>query len=300
MPTDLRHLYAALSADADTADLDTAASVRRRADRYARTAVVAACVGAAVAVGGVALATNVALSGHAPTPGDHPSPIQSPASPAPSQSSSAPPSSSPPSSAPQQIVPPANAPIPDGAFFTPPANRTHTQPAKPTNGRAGMPSLCGAALPSDAQIGRQRGREILFYDVNAAQDAIPLGTIQHTIAVYRPGGAAAAMTDWRAAVAACPSERLDTGATVTYRLATPKDQGDDAILIEAVWHAAPADAGQFPSPVTSLVSIVRVGDVVTILYAVGWEGIDADRSVTLDYTDRAVLAIETWRTTVHQ
>jgi hypothetical protein len=291
MPTDLRDLYAALSADTDTTILDTAPSVRRRADRHAHIVVVAACIGAAIAVGGIAIAANGALSGHkAPAPAGSPSPIESPVSPAPSLSPS-------PSTLPsQQVVPSANAPIPDSAFFTPPANRTRQQPAKPVDGRIEMPSLCDVAYPSDDRVGRQRSRHIIFYRIGAGPTNIPDGTVDQTIAVYEPGGAEAFMGEIRAAVAACSSDRLDGGGTVKYRLLTPKDVGDDAILVEQAWTPPPPSGSPpYPSASKALISVVRVSDVVTILYAMGWEDIDADRSVTEDYTDRAIRAIEKWR-----
>jgi hypothetical protein len=297
MPTDLRDLYAALSADTDATILDTAASVRRRADRHALNVVVAACVGVAVAVGGVAIVANGALSGHkAPTPADSPSPVESPVSPAPSLSPSPSPTSSPSSLPSQQIVPPANAPIPDSAFFTPPANRTKIQPYMPTDGRrVDRPSLCGAMYPSDARIGRERSRHIFYSSVNAPPDYVPLGTVDQTISVYEPGGAEAAMSEIRAAVIACPSEKADNGGTAKYRLLTPKDTGDDVILIEETWTPPPSDSPPYPSVTKQLYYFVRIGDVLTELFVTGWEDIDADRSVGDDYTNRAVRAIERWR-----
>lgn len=191
--------------------------------------------------------------------------------------------------------PPPGAPIPDSAFFAPPANRTHEQPEKPADGAADMPALCDANFPSDAKIGRQRSRHLTFFEVNAAPDTIPLGTVDHTIAVYQNGGATVAMAELRNAVAACPTDAQEDGVTLKYALLTPKNQGDDALLVQETW-TPPAD-GTAPEagPSKGLISIVRVGEVLTILKVYGWEGIDADAAVTQSYTDLAVQAVKKWR-----
>lgn len=202
------------------------------------------------------------------------------------------PSASPAASRPApSVAPPATAPIPDSAFFTPPANRTRIQPDKPQDGRGDLPSLCNAKYPSDKEIGKQRTRRVYFHSVDARAESIPSGTAEQTIAVYRSGGAAAAIADFRAAVTACPAEKLDTGATATYRFLAPSPVGNEALLIEQAWKNPP----DYPDTVHSLLSIARTGDVVTILWVAGWEGIDADSGVTSDYTARAVAAIDKWR-----
>jgi hypothetical protein len=196
---------------------------------------------------------------------------------------------------PSPTGPPAGAPIPDSAFFTPPANRTREQPEKPTDGHADMPALCDADFASDAKIGRQRTRHIVFFEVNASPDTIPDGTVDHTIAVYQPGAAAVAMAEIRNAVAACPTDDQEDGVALKYELLAPKNQGDDVLLIQETW-TPPAD-GTAPDagPSKGLISIVRVGDVLTVLKVYGWEGIDADRAVTQAYTDLAVRTITKWR-----
>jgi hypothetical protein len=195
------------------------------------------------------------------------------------------------------IIPPATAAIPDRAFFTPPANRTHDAPPKPAAGPVTIPKPCGASHPSDAQIGRQRGRHLTYWGVNTPADYIPDGTVDQTITVYRPGGAEAAMAEFRAAVQSCPTQKLSSGATQTWQM-SPLDRGDDAILIETTWKRSPNASSDPPVPPPSLkfyAAVVRIGDVVTVLYATGWEDIDADLAVTRDYAKRAEVAIRQWR-----
>lgn len=194
-----------------------------------------------------------------------------------------------PSAAP--IGPPATVPIPDSAFFTPPANRTRMAPDKPQDGRSELPSLCKATYASDREIGQQRNRHIIFHGLDATAETIPTGTVDQTIAVYRPGGATAAIANFRSAVTACPTEKLDTGGTVTHRLLSPYAVGDEALLIEQTWTNPP----DFPETTKNLLSIARTGEAVTFLWVTGWEGIDADPEVTSDYTARAVAAINEWR-----
>ena len=189
-------------------------------------------------------------------------------------------------------VPPADAPIPDSAFFVPPKERTRTTPAIGT-GRAQMPKLCGARYPSDARIGAMRDRDgLMYFGLTAAADSIPDGTVHQTIAVYQPGGAAAYVSELRDAVNACPSEHLDDGATRTngYLTAFPAF-GDESFAVQSTWTNPP----EFPGKVTAYLAVIRVGDVVTTLYFVGWEDFSADVDVTAGYTKLAVTAVQAWR-----
>jgi hypothetical protein len=242
-----------------------------------RTALATACVA-------VALGAGLAACKGSDTPTAQSSTSDSPAA------SSAAPTPSPSRSV--ALGPPATTPIPDAAFFKPPANRTHEAPAKPENGRGEMPKLCGARRPSDAQIGKQRNRHIVFHGVNVPDGYIPDGTVSQTISVYRPGGAVAAMAELRAAVAACPSEKLSAETTVTYKILPPYALGDDALLVEQTWSTT---SPEFPSTPKSLLAAVRIGDAVTTLWVTGWEGIDADPAVAGDYSRLAAQALQNWR-----
>ena len=99
------------------------------------------------------------------------------------------------------------------------------------------------------------------------------------------------MQQIRAAVQACPHDRRD-GSVVDYRLLTAPSLGHEAMLIQETWNPQPGTA--WTMPVTSLATVVRVGDVVTVLLFVGWEGLNVDPAVANDYTTRAVRAIEAW------
>ena len=101
------------------------------------------------------------------------------------------------------------------------------------------------------------------------------------------------MDEYRSAVAACPSKTDGHGGRVTYTVLAPYAVGDDAIVLEQT-HFTEGISGA-DLVLTSYMAIVRIGEVVTILFNTGWEEIDADPEVTRDYTERAVRAIEKWR-----
>jgi hypothetical protein len=43
-----------------------------------------------------------------------------------------------------------------------------------------------------------------------------------------------------------------------------------------------------------LVSVVRVGEVVMMLYEIGWEGTSADRAVVDHFTELALGRVQAW------
>jgi hypothetical protein len=182
-------------------------------------------------------------------------------------------------------------PIPASAFFVPPPITSSDQvlPAPVTNFVALWP-LCGARYASDAQRTDHRGRHIFYYNPGAGGENIPEETVDHTISLYQSGAGPAAMQQIRAALQACPHDRRD-GSVVDYTLLTAPSLGDEAMLIQETWNPQP---GTKWIPVTSLATVVRVGDVVTVLLFVGWEGLNASPAVANDYTTRAVTAIEAW------
>jgi hypothetical protein len=261
-----RRLYADLAEDASPARLPAPVALRVRADRRARIRTAIVCTAVAAVFGGVALATSERGPASAPLPATT---IYT--------------------SAPAVVRP--GPPIPDSAFFVPPADTTGGRSVPvPTDGPAYQLSLCRAMFPSDALIDRRRGRSLSYFDSIATAQDNPQWIIGDTITVYRAAGAVAAMTDLRAALSACPRDSRD-GATLSYRLPTPKPYGDDRILIEETWNAPP-DSTQ--PPYATLFSVVRVGDVVTVLQVAGWDGSNAAADIADSFTGLAVSAIVSW------
>jgi len=182
-------------------------------------------------------------------------------------------------------------PIPASAFFVPPPITSSDQniPA-PEQNYVALWSLCGARYASDAQRTDLRGRHLFYYSPGAGGENIPEGTVDNTISLYQPGSGPVAMQQIRAALQACPHDRRD-GSVVDYKLLAAPSLGDEALLVQETWNPQP---GTQWVPVTSLATIVRVGDVVTVLLFLGWEGLNVDPAVANDYTTRAVRAIEAW------
>lgn len=246
-----------------------------------RTAIATACVAVAVGVG-------VALAGCGPK-----SPTAAPPSTSDSPGASASASASPSPSAPpsQDPGPPASTPIPDSAFFQPPATRTRDKPARADSGAGLVPAFCKSASPLMKPV-RVRHRTVVFYGLKASPESIPDGTVEQTIATYNGGDAAEVLNRFRAAVAACPTDKLaDTGATVTYKVLPAYAVGDEAVLIERTWTNPP----DFPGKTISLYVVVRIGSAVTLLTVDGWEGLDADADVSREYAGLAAAAIQKWR-----
>ena len=182
-------------------------------------------------------------------------------------------------------------PIPASAFFVPPAITSSDQRfVAPATGFVGLWPLCGARYASDSQRADRRGRQVLYFHPGAGAGSVPAATVDHTISLYRAGAGPAALQQIRAAVQACPHDRRD-GSVVDYRLLTPPSLGSEALLIEETWNP---QAGTEFSPVTSLAAVVRIGDVITVLRFIGWEGLNASPQVCDEYTGYAVTAIQAW------
>jgi hypothetical protein len=283
MSTDLSRLYAQLGDDAG-ATLPDPATLRQRADRRTRRVVVAACVAVAVVTAGIAAGASQLLAGPAPQPGGTITPR-----PTASDSTSPAPSTTWPSTAPPTSTaarPPITS-IPNNAFFVQPSDSAMDgTPHAPVDATAPF-SLCGHPYLGGAGVNKQRTRK-LFYWVGQKGD-LPGGTVDQTIFAYAPGGAEAAMRNLRAGIQDCPQYH-----GFTYTLTNATSRGDDSLLMRSQYIPTSSNA---PIPENSLYSIVRVGDVVTMLYVAGWEGMweeDKDPVLADQYTGLAVTAIENW------
>jgi hypothetical protein len=244
-----------------------------------RTVIATACVAVALGIG---------VAGCDPVGTASPSP------------SSAPSTTDGPSPAPTPSVvaqgPPASAPIPDSAFFTPPRERTREAPPKPDTGAGKLPSFCGAASPIMKPV-QARNRHLIYTGVNAPVENIPDGTVGQTIATYNGAGAGQVLARFRTAVANCPTEKLDSGATVDYKELPPYAVGDESVVIQRTWHRphGSEDQPMMPLQQVELLAVVRIQNTVTYLVVDGWETIDADSDVTRDYTKLAADAVQNWR-----
>jgi hypothetical protein len=186
-------------------------------------------------------------------------------------------------------APPADLPIPDRAFVTAPPS-----PVSIEGGEGGeyLSDFCGARYPSDGDIGRRRTRTVTYFPPDAVEGNVPDAQVYHTVTVYQPGRAAAAMAEVRAAVTACPTTKeLDTGATVSYRLVPTSNRGDEILMVERTWRNPP----DFPGPVIERTVVMRYGDVVSVVVLQGWEGLNLPLSLAESFADQAERTIRAWR-----
>jgi hypothetical protein len=307
MSTELSRLYRALAAEVTDSALAPPDTVRRWADRTARTRMAVTAASAAVLVAGTAVGASAVLTGPdstppsvvgtgtsrpGPTVSTSPTPGGTPSAdtPAPGRSSPGHPSSTPAAPPP----PPAPTSIPDRAFFRQPANTVKDEP-RFLGSENMLPELCAATYPADQSLLARRTRHLIYKLPGSPADPtyVPDGSFDHTITSYPNGVAATWMAELRAAVRDCPTQTI-SGFTYRQRLLAGTRYGDDSMLIEVSTPNRDVNGNPTGGNEIRLVSVVRVGNVVTVLYEQGWEGTSSDRAMVDDYTRRAVAAIVAW------
>ncbi|MER7440728.1 hypothetical protein [Micromonospora avicenniae] len=312
MSRDVSDFYRSLAADADGRPLDGPGELRRRTDRRARVRAAGGVFLVALLVAGAATGTRLVLAADQGTVGPPagppvptviaPSPSPSMVTPSPVTPSRATPSSA--TSSPKAT--PTGRPsatssgtqdprmprsIPDRAFFTQPAS---TMAAPPTFQQGGevLPDFCGADL--DGRVVQTRSRVLTYHlTPDQPEGTVPYGTYRNSISIHRPGRADDWMADLRRAVRECPEQETVPGRSNRHRLLPGGDFGDEAVLIEVrepAWEAGEPAEGE----VLRLIRVIRIGDVVTVLWEMGWEGTSSDRRQVDDYSRRAERAISNW------
>ncbi|ASW56616.1 hypothetical protein [Plantactinospora sp. KBS50] len=304
MSTELSRLYRSLATDVPAVELDRPESLRRRADRRARRRAAAAVTAVAVLVGGTVVGTRLLAAGPSPvTPPPVASPTTQPDRPSvpPSNPASAPPTPpTPPAPTVAPGTPSAGAgsarnaqpptAIPDRAFFVQPAATSHgEQPVFSTAGTSLRPP-CGG--PGPAGVLAQRTRTVVYRSPGASAGRAPAGTVGQTIYSQSAGQADAYLRWLRERIPACPTWTQD-GVTRSQQVLRQSGHGDAALLVE-IRQPDPYVSDATAATVSSLVWVVRVGDVLTFLVVEGWEGTSADRALADDYADRADRAIRAW------
>ncbi|MFG1915484.1 hypothetical protein [Micromonospora sp. NPDC048898] len=293
MSRELSEWYRRLAADADAGDLGVPDMLRLRADRRARLRAAGGALAAALLVGGVVIGTQVVAM---PTPVAPPA--GTPTIPAPDVTAGSPSPSAtpgrPPGTTPESPRVPGG--IPDRAFFTlAPANQTGIAPDY--RDVAALPGLCGAHIPSEPILHR-RTRSLVYKLPKTPQGNDPDGTYAHSIAVYRPGRATNVLEELRQAVRDCPEQpalRLQVPPVPSrQRLLSDVGYGDESVLFELRKPAQDRNGDPTGGEEVRLVRVIRVGDVVTILWEKGWETGSSPRTQVDADSRRAVAAIEAW------
>src|SRR6266508_879354 len=283
---DLERAYAALAQMADTVLLTTSEALRGRDDRRARVRLAAGCAVLAAVVGATAFGAQWAFKASRGSPSG-PAASQSPgiesASPAPA--TSAPPS--PGATGSPSHTKPAPTTIPDNAFLQLADTNGDERPTKVPSDTM-LPSLCGAKYASDSSIQVRRTMHIVYWADRHPAGTVPDGTFDETITTYRSDGAVQFVAQLRAAVTACPTQTRD-GTTFQHRLLSGTPYGDESILIAVRYPTRDPEGRPTGGDDVRLISVVRVGGVVMVLYEQGWEaGWSADRAVVDTFTKTAL------------
>jgi hypothetical protein len=157
-----------------------------------------------------------------------------------------------------------------------------------------LPSLCGAKYASDSSIQARRTMHIVYWKGKHPAGTVPDGTFDETITTYRSDGAVQFVAQLRAAVAACPTQTR-SGTTYRHRLLSGWAHGDEAILIEMKSPTRDPEGKLIGGDDVRLISVVRIGGVVMVLYEQGWEaGWSAERAVVDTFTRTAVTRLRAW------
>ncbi|MET7396974.1 hypothetical protein ABZS66_26170 [Dactylosporangium sp. NPDC005572] len=294
--SDLQDLYAALAREADGTRLGGPDVPRRRADRRRRVRAAVGVAAVAVLVAVITVGGRVVLGAEGPPlppiVSTSPSPAQTPSE---TPSASAKPSETP-SGTPSSGQAPSNtvAAIPDSAFLQQPDTNRADAPYEVASDRM-LPELCGARYAGDKIIQRRTFHVIYSKEPNR-QDFVPApdGTFAETVTTYRADGATRFMQQLRGAVSGCPAQTRE-GVRYKNRMLTAGQHGDDAILFEVRYPTLDSDGKATGGEEVRLVSAVRVGTVVLVLYEQGWErGWSADRTVVERFTTVAVSRLRAW------
>lgn len=249
MSDQLARFFAAAAERADAVPLAGAAAARRtgtrrRRARIATLAVVCALVVLAIPVGVNALTTHRRFVPVVPPTS---APTTAPPSPTPSESASADPCSFQP------------------AQCYPPVREWHEER---------LPAPCPKpSHPSDALIVQRRSESrSSYYDL--AQQGATMYAV--TLTRYRNGGAAKYLAEVRTELARCRTvvrtSDFDTATvTLTYRRISTGIGGDESLLASRSYRYVSETQPRLSNP-TYPIAVVRIGDVVAVVYDYGWEG----------------------------
>ena len=289
--TDLERMYASLSLEADRAELEAPNTLRRRADRRSRYAMAAVVAAVAAIVGGVAVGGHWMLTagGNSVQPGTG---TGTASSRPPSPTSSAPAAPTAGTSASPNV---ADIPkvIPASAFLQV-ADTNGNEPVVERPSEHMLPGLCGATYASDSLSQARKTMHITYWASTSQPGTVPDGTFDETITTYKQHGADMFMRQLRDAVTACPTEQRD-GVTHRNRILSGTTRGDESILVEQQYPTRDVNGDPTGGNDVRLISAVRTGAVVMVLYEQGWEsGWSAEQPVVEAFTTKAFSRLRAW------
>ncbi|MBV1853263.1 hypothetical protein [Catellatospora tritici] len=162
----------------------------------------------------------------------------------------------------------ARTPDPEQAIcFNPPP----PAPGEPSYDPILLPRPClEATHHSNDLIADRRGFRFHF-DADPDPVAVDTSTVAQTITRYSGTGAADYLKELRAALAECgPYPRGHS--TFDYQVVDAPKVGDDSLRLRMIRvTGGPLESGT-PTKATFLISVVRKGDLVSVVFDLGWEG----------------------------
>jgi hypothetical protein len=156
------------------------------------------------------------------------------------------------------------------------------------------PAFCGATFASRGDIGIRRSSQLLWRHRADPEGSTPAGTVTETVTVYRGRGATRFVTDLRAAVAGCRSQKIGT-ISHTYKALGSVVSGRDSVLIEDSTPAFAEDGTPVSGRRYVYWAAVRAGDAVALVENEGWEDASADRTESVLFARRAGDRLAAWR-----
>ncbi|MEU4240804.1 hypothetical protein [Actinoplanes sp. NPDC026619] len=159
-----------------------------------------------------------------------------------------------------------------------------------------LPAFCKTSFEQKDQVGVRGTQLLLIQSKGDTEGSTPKSAVYEDVIVYRGDGATEFMSDLRAAVKSCASEKDDVGVTVKNFLRGPIGGGDDSELIERT-RPATDDAGE---PIDNQIhqvfwAAVRHGDTIAFVSNTGWESGGAEKGDTVTLGTRAAARVEKWR-----
>jgi hypothetical protein len=159
-----------------------------------------------------------------------------------------------------------------------------------------LPASCRQpSHPSDSLIVQRQSQPR-----SSPADLAGNGTTMYSVTLtrYRTGGAAMYLAEVRTELARCttvvrPDGGVSTTTTLTYRTLGTGPGGDESLLASRSYRYL--REGQPASNPTFLIAVVRIADVVAVVYDYGWEGSPSRRSLFDQFLAAALADIRAGR-----
>ncbi|MGX7669032.1 hypothetical protein [Plantactinospora sp. DSM 117369] len=298
--SDLSRMYSELGGTVEPGALTPPEELRRGADRRARRRTLVVVAGAVLAIAGTAVVVPNLVDANGPGPIVGTTPTAEPTD----VPSSTPPTSTPTPTPPASTTTPGGqatgttirppTSIPDRAFLIQPKDTLAGVSRRSPEWQQMLPKLCGRKFGTDASIVARRSLMYVYGNPPTRPGHVPDAYLVQTITSYEDRAASTFMDQLADAVRDCRQES-DGPRVIRYKLLTAPDRGDEALLIQIRSDVLDINTNEATGTADTLVSVVRIGPVVTILHDISWEsGVETQPEVMQNFTRLAVDGIDNW------